>query len=300
MFCWWCHNRLPMTSQLPDNCDTSMWQVISNSLDINFYSQHYSRPVIKKGIYICIQKVIRIWIYFKYSRYIWIHVCYVCIVHMSLYNNIMLFTTGAPSQYPKRRLFVRSREVSKPRDWYFKLSYRVEIWQTHRQQSKCLSNFRVIGQFQIQISRLQDFTRSYEKTSFRILRRGPGPHLIYAIDTDFMEINFFNSCPLNHYMYIFCMSHFLASHLACVQIFIIITSMQMELEQMILKLKLYYNKKKTLFKRPLSLPVAVCMYNVSCQHMNVVLSIVNCNKYSQNSFWVVHTNTAEYFIVAII
>ena len=41
----------------------------------------------------------------------------------------------APSQYPKRRLFVRSRKVSKPRDWYFKLSYRFEIWQAHRQHS---------------------------------------------------------------------------------------------------------------------------------------------------------------------
>ena len=39
----------------------------------------------------------------------------------------------APSQYPKRRLFVRSRKVSKPRDWYFELSYRFEIWQAHRQ-----------------------------------------------------------------------------------------------------------------------------------------------------------------------
>ena len=38
-----------------------------------------------------------------------------------------------PSQYPKRRLIVRSREVSKPRNWYFKLSYRFEIWQAHRQ-----------------------------------------------------------------------------------------------------------------------------------------------------------------------
>ena len=33
-------------------------------------------------------------------------------------------TTTAPSQYPKRRLFVRSRKVSKPRDWYYKSSYR--------------------------------------------------------------------------------------------------------------------------------------------------------------------------------
>ena len=39
-----------------------------------------------------------------------------------------------PSQYPKRRLFVRSRKVSKPRDWYFKLWHRFEIWQAHRQQ----------------------------------------------------------------------------------------------------------------------------------------------------------------------
>ena len=45
----------------------------------------------------------------------------------------------APSQYPKRRLFVRSRKVSKPRDWYLKLSYRFEIWQAHRQHCcKCL------------------------------------------------------------------------------------------------------------------------------------------------------------------
>ena len=48
--------------------------------------------------------------------------------------------TRTPSQYPERRLFVRSRKVSKPRDWYFKLSYRFEIWQAHRQhccQSAC-------------------------------------------------------------------------------------------------------------------------------------------------------------------
>ena len=50
----------------------------------------------------------------------------------------------APSQYPKRRLFVRSREVSKPRDWYFKLSYRFEIWQAHRQQC-CRSACQISG-----------------------------------------------------------------------------------------------------------------------------------------------------------
>ena len=40
----------------------------------------------------------------------------------------------APSQYPKRRLFVRSRKISKPRDLYLELSDRSEIWQALRQQ----------------------------------------------------------------------------------------------------------------------------------------------------------------------
>ena len=38
----------------------------------------------------------------------------------------------------------------------------------------CLSNFKAIRQFKVPISWLRDFTRSYEKTSFRILRQGPG------------------------------------------------------------------------------------------------------------------------------
>ena len=42
----------------------------------------------------------------------------------------------------------------------------------------CLSNFKAIRQFEVPISWLRDFTRSYEKTSFRILRRGPGTKLV--------------------------------------------------------------------------------------------------------------------------
>ena len=38
----------------------------------------------------------------------------------------------------------------------------------------CLSNFKAIRQFKVPISWLRDFTRSYDKTSFRILRWGPG------------------------------------------------------------------------------------------------------------------------------
>ena len=40
---------------------------------------------------------------------------------------------------------------------------------------RCLPNFRAIGLFLIQISRHRDFMRSYDKTSYRILKRGPGP-----------------------------------------------------------------------------------------------------------------------------
>ena len=58
-----------------------------------------------------------------------------CSVYYVHYRNLSLINAfWAPSHYPKRRLFVRSREVSKPRDWYFKLSHRFEIWLAHRQQ----------------------------------------------------------------------------------------------------------------------------------------------------------------------
>ena len=46
---------------------------------------------------------------------------------------LLSVTVRAPSQYPKRRLFVRSHKALKPRDWYFRLSYCFEIWQAHRQ-----------------------------------------------------------------------------------------------------------------------------------------------------------------------
>ena len=37
----------------------------------------------------------------------------------------------------------------------------------------CLSNFRAIMQFYIQISQLKDFARSYNKMSYQILKQGP-------------------------------------------------------------------------------------------------------------------------------
>ena len=40
----------------------------------------------------------------------------------------------------------------------------------------CLSNFKAIRKFKVPISWLRCFTRTYGKTSFRILRRGPGEY----------------------------------------------------------------------------------------------------------------------------
>ena len=39
---------------------------------------------------------------------------------------------------------------------------------------KCLSNFKAMGKFKLRISRLRGFTRSYDKTSYWILKRDPG------------------------------------------------------------------------------------------------------------------------------
>ena len=54
---------------------------------------------------------------------------------LELCNSLVwVIRSRAPSQYPKWRLSVRSRKVSKPRDLYLELSDRFEIWQALRQQ----------------------------------------------------------------------------------------------------------------------------------------------------------------------
>ena len=49
--CWWRHNRLVMTSQWPDDCDANTWQVISNSLDIDFIQGNIHSQSCKKVYY---------------------------------------------------------------------------------------------------------------------------------------------------------------------------------------------------------------------------------------------------------
>ena len=50
-FCWKRHNRLAMASQWPDNCDANTWQVISNSLDIDFIHGDIHGRSCKKMVY---------------------------------------------------------------------------------------------------------------------------------------------------------------------------------------------------------------------------------------------------------
>ena len=59
---------------------------------------------------------------------------FTCIVKKKMLMRMATQGTRAPSQYPKRRLSVRSRKVSKWRDLYLELSDRSEIWQALRQQ----------------------------------------------------------------------------------------------------------------------------------------------------------------------
>ena len=48
-FCWWCHNRLLMTSQWPDHCDAITWIMISNSLDIDLFMAIFTFGRVRKS-----------------------------------------------------------------------------------------------------------------------------------------------------------------------------------------------------------------------------------------------------------
>ena len=73
-----------------------------------------------------------------------------------------------------RCILVRSCKGSKPRDLCLELYDRSEIWQAHRHQycrcacqiSKRCDNFKAM--------RLWDYMRSYDKMSYRLLKRVPG------------------------------------------------------------------------------------------------------------------------------
>ena len=73
---------------------------------------------------------------------------------------------------------------------------------------RSLSNFRAILWFKLPISRLRDFTRSYDKTSYRILKWGPGrgPSYIWLsfqislISAHESHILYYNTCHIAAYV----------------------------------------------------------------------------------------------------
>ena len=81
-----------------------------------------------------------------------------------------------PFQYPIKRLIKTAREVLNPRHWWFKLSYRLEIWKTH-QQHYCRGACQISEWSYCSKQKscgFQDFARSYNKRSCRILKRVQG------------------------------------------------------------------------------------------------------------------------------
>ena len=107
-----------------------------------------------------------------------VHVC------GGIYADLFLFwwfsvahnETRASFQYPQRRLIVRSREVSKATRFVFRIVR--SLWNLTGISAallpRRLSNFKAIRWYKLPISRLGNITRSYNKTSYRILKRGPG------------------------------------------------------------------------------------------------------------------------------
>ena len=72
-------------------------------------------------------------------------------------------------QYAIRRLIVRSHEISKPSDWWFELSNHFEIDMPPGGIAKFQSDHTILNTNLA----VRDLTRSYDKTSYRLLKWGP-------------------------------------------------------------------------------------------------------------------------------
>ena len=83
--------------------------------------------------------------------------------------------SGAPSQYPKRRLSVRSHKVSKPRDLYLELPDRSKIWQAPRQQCcRCACQIsKRYDNLKYQSRGFETWRDLTERRLFGFLRRDP-------------------------------------------------------------------------------------------------------------------------------
>ena len=92
------------------------------------------------------------------------------IIRSSCNTILQYITSWTPFQYPVR---LRRLEAARLVDEII-----ISIWNLTGASAALLpmslSNFKAITHFLIQISRLRPSVRSYNKTSFRILKQGPG------------------------------------------------------------------------------------------------------------------------------
>ena len=116
------------------------------------------------------------------------------------FNTKRLFLIWTTFQYPIRRLIVRSREVSKPRGWQFKLSYRFEIWQAHRQHC-CRSTCQISERSYNSKYKSSGF-ETYNKT-YLILKQAPGLNVWSKIQVH-REICIQCICANNSWFLILC------------------------------------------------------------------------------------------------
>ena len=90
---------------------------------------------------------------------------------------VLLSYLGA-SQYPIKHHIVRSRKNLEAARFVFRIVR--TLWNLTGTSAALLpmylSNFKAMRWFKLPISRLRDFTRSYDKTSCRILRRALYPY----------------------------------------------------------------------------------------------------------------------------
>ena len=102
--------------------------------------------------------------------------------------------TRAPSQYPKRRLFVRSREVSKPRDLYLELSDRSEIWQALWQHC-CRCACQISKRYDNLKYQSRGFETSRDLTKRRLFgywdgAQGSISQMVYELKTKSLQLSF--------------------------------------------------------------------------------------------------------------
>ena len=111
-----------------------------------------------------------------------------------------------PFQYQIRRLIVRSREVSKPRDWYLELSDGPEIWQAP-QKHCCWGACQISKRYDNSNYQSRGFETSWDLTTRRLIwywNRAQDLNWVITVPVDVLTHNSANhlqaQCWLQSYL----------------------------------------------------------------------------------------------------